>query len=293
MGQVGASRALEIAERSGIEAGVLREARAFLPEGERHLREILGALDEEIAAHEREIGRLRDKEKELDGARAQVRKARAALEDEKRRFLEGLPEHLEAWREAFLSDLKAEVNRQTVKRVAARALPKVAEKAASDLGLQKPAELPRPLPEPGDRVRMKVYGLEGDVVETDAGTGRLTVDCRGKTLVVGHGDVEILARSQKRELPRGGGVEGPGKDAAWEINLIGQTVAEAETALEPFMDRAALAGLGQVRIIHGIGTGRLRAAVRQWLKRCPHVAGWEEAPPSGGGAGATLVALKA
>jgi DNA mismatch repair protein MutS2 len=292
MGQVGASRALEIAERSGIEAGVLREARAFLPEGEKHLREILSALDEEIAAHEREILRLKEKEKELDGARAQVQKARASLENEKRRLLEGLPERLEAWREAFLTDLKAEVNRQTVKRVATKALPKLAERAASDLGLEKPEERPRAMPEPGDRVRMRVYGLEGDVVGTDAGTGRLTVDCRGKTLVVGHGDVEILARGQQRERPRGGGVEGPGKDAAWEINLIGQTVAEAEAALEPFMDRAALAGLGQVRIIHGIGTGRLRAAVRQWLKACPYAANWEEAPPSGGGAGATLVSLK-
>jgi len=43
-----------------------------------------------------------------------------------------------------------------------------------------------------------------------------------------------------------------------EINLIGLTVAEAEAELAPFLDRAALAGLPSVRVIHGIGTGRLR-----------------------------------
>jgi DNA mismatch repair protein MutS2 len=75
MGQVGASRALEIAERSGLPASILDEARALLPDGEKHLREVLKALEVEIAAHERESGRLKIKATELETARRELEAA--------------------------------------------------------------------------------------------------------------------------------------------------------------------------------------------------------------------------
>ena len=293
MGQVGASRALAIAARSGLPESLIASAREFLPEGEKHLREVLEALEDEISAHEAEVSRLKAREKELEGAKGKVEQARKALEAEKKRFLDKLPERLSEWQDLFLAELKADVNRQAVKRVAVKVAPKIVEKASQDLGIRASEAAPKLLPAVGDRVRLKVYGVEGHVAEVDAGSGRLTVSCSGKTLVAGLGDVERLPPLEGKARQRAGGVEGPESAASWEINLIGQTVAEAEALLEPFMDRAVFAGLGQVRIIHGIGTGRLRAAVRDWLKRCPAAASWEEAPPSGGGHGVTLVTLKA
>ncbi len=81
-------------------------------------------------------------------------------------------------------------------------------------------------------------------------------------------------------------------DMRMEINLIGRTVDEAREELEKYLDRAFLAGLTRVRVIHGHGAGILRRGVREFLKSHPHVAGIEEAPQNEGGQGATLVELR-
>ena len=81
-------------------------------------------------------------------------------------------------------------------------------------------------------------------------------------------------------------------DMRMEINLIGRTVDEATEELEKYLDRAFLAGLPRVRVIHGHGAGILRRGVREFLKSHPHVAAIEEAPQNEGGQGATLVELR-
>jgi DNA mismatch repair protein MutS2 len=77
-----------------------------------------------------------------------------------------------------------------------------------------------------------------------------------------------------------------------EINLSGRTVDEATEELEKYLDRAFMAGLPKVRVIHGHGAGILRRGVREFLKGHPHVATFEEAPQNEGGQGATLVELR-
>ena len=71
-------------------------------------------------------------------------------------------------------------------------------------------------------------------------------------------------------------------DMRSEINVIGQTVAEATGEVESFLDRAFLAGLPQVRIIHGTGMGVLRRALRAMLAGHPHVATVSGGHPGGG-----------
>jgi len=84
----------------------------------------------------------------------------------------------------------------------------------------------------------------------------------------------------------------PSDEMRMEINLIGRTVAEAEDELEKYLDRAFLAGLPRVRVIHGHGAGILRRGVREYLKRHPHVATFAEAQQAEGGQGATIVDLR-
>ncbi len=81
-------------------------------------------------------------------------------------------------------------------------------------------------------------------------------------------------------------------DLRMEINLIGRTVDEATEELEKYLDRAFLAGLPRVRVIHGHGAGILRRGVRDFLKSHPHVATIAEASQNEGGQGATLVELR-
>ena len=77
-----------------------------------------------------------------------------------------------------------------------------------------------------------------------------------------------------------------------ELNVIGQTTDEAVDAVDKFLDEASMAGLAQLRIIHGHGTGALRRAIADLLKDHPHVARFTAAPQDQGGSGATIVELK-
>jgi DNA mismatch repair protein MutS2 len=87
--------------------------------------------------------------------------------------------------------------------------------------------------------------------------------------------------------------EGPSWDVSYrEINVIGQTAEEAVSAVDKFLDSAALAGVDRVRIVHGHGMGVLKRAVAELLKGNPHVARFYAALPAEGGTGATVAELK-
>ena len=77
-----------------------------------------------------------------------------------------------------------------------------------------------------------------------------------------------------------------------ELNVIGQRAEEAVENVDRFLDSAALASVNRVRIIHGHGMGVLKRAVSDFLGSNPHVSRFYPAPPSEGGAGATIVELR-
>jgi DNA mismatch repair protein MutS2 len=82
------------------------------------------------------------------------------------------------------------------------------------------------------------------------------------------------------------------ENAEHELKLIGLRVDEALDLLEPFLNHAALSGLREIRIVHGIGTGKLRQAVRDHLARHPLVEGYRPGAPHEGRDGATVVTLR-
>jgi DNA mismatch repair protein MutS2 len=76
-----------------------------------------------------------------------------------------------------------------------------------------------------------------------------------------------------------------------ELDLRGQKAEDALSMLEDYLDRAFLAGLPFVRIIHGKGTGKLRQEVRAALKGHPHIKSFEEGEENEGGAGVTVAKI--
>ena len=94
--------------------------------------------------------------------------------------------------------------------------------------------------------------------------------------------------------PKAGGVRIPSVESPGiELDLRGQTTEEALHRLELYLDDAYMAGLPWVRIIHGKGTGALRAAVREELKRHPLVSSFESGQTGEGGGGVTVAKLVA
>jgi DNA mismatch repair protein MutS2 len=77
-----------------------------------------------------------------------------------------------------------------------------------------------------------------------------------------------------------------------ELNLIGHRVDEALEESDKFLDRALLEGKQAVRIIHGFGTGALRKALREYLRKHPAVKSWRPGNENEGGDGATVAVLE-
>jgi DNA mismatch repair protein MutS2 len=154
----------------------------------------------------------------------------------------------------------------------------------------------------GDRVKLRSFGsigivdsLKGDEAEIRVKSLHLREKLENLELV----ELAAPAKSRKEKFAGLGASRGTEvhlkagqQNGRSELNVIGQTTDEAVDAVDKFLDEASMAGLAQVRIIHGHGTGALRRAIADMLKDHPHVARFLAAPQDQGGSGATLVELK-
>jgi DNA mismatch repair protein MutS2 len=150
----------------------------------------------------------------------------------------------------------------------------------------------------GDTVKLKSVGRPG-VVTRRMDDNHFEVEIGAMKMKIARADIaEVIIRAGdspvKAARARGISVSLEQEDSsvASEINVIGRTVDEATTEVEKFVDRAFLAGLTRVRVVHGSGMGILRKALRQFLQKHPHVASVSEPPQNEGGGGATVVELR-
>jgi DNA mismatch repair protein MutS2 len=156
----------------------------------------------------------------------------------------------------------------------------------------------------GDTVKLKSLGRSG-TVKRRIDDNTFEVEVGIMKMKVARADVaEVLNRPEEddgdkpRVSPvqaaraRGISVSVDTDSSPSEINVIGENVDEATRLVERFVDRAFLAGLSRVRIVHGSGMGILRKALRDYLRTHPHVATVSEPQQNEGGAGATVVELR-
>lgn len=148
----------------------------------------------------------------------------------------------------------------------------------------------------GDLVHVHSLGAKGTVASLPDAKGRLTVQVGILRTEVQASDLELVPEDTtlvEGKKPRSGfSSYQKGLTVSTEINLIGMTVDDALQALDKYLDDAWLAHISRVRIIHGRGTGALRKAVSNLLRRNKHVAGFALAPFNEGGDGATVAELK-
>jgi DNA mismatch repair protein MutS2 len=157
----------------------------------------------------------------------------------------------------------------------------------------------------GDTVKLKSMGRAA-VVKKKIGDNHFDVEIGSMKMRIAREDIaEVLTNATKpggaptrRCRPRGLAASAchcktkQRLNMPSEINVIGRTVDEATSEVEKFVDRAFLAGMPRVRIVHGSGMGILRKALRQYLKKHPHVESVTEPPSNEGGGGATVVELR-
>ena len=321
IGLPGGSQAFAIAERLGLPAGIVEDARSRLTEAQRSFEATLAsikategetsdALDRARAAELRATDALRTAQEERRRARRERDEAIQGARAEADRVVEDL--------RAELAQTRRALERETVTAVSLDAAMGRAEAIAGRLPALEPAP-----PEPpgdtyewhvGDRARSRTGGWEGRIAAMERGGQRATLEAGGMRVALDVDDlVPALGQPAAVPLPwsssagdRPGGADGAppaagtnaaalrlsrARTVASSLDLRGARVEEALDALGRYLDDASLAGLGSVLIIHGLGTGALRDAVRSEAGGHPLVKSVRAGERGEGGDGATIVSL--
>ncbi|MBV8519671.1 MAG: endonuclease MutS2 [Acidobacteria bacterium] len=296
----GRSRAIEVAQMIGLPASIIASARERLGEryGETdHLLATLQKRMSEIVAQQDELARLR---RESEQSKRAMDEKAAQLEAERARLGTSYREELERLRDdvtrTLTNELKTlrEMDRAARSSVSAPEVLKTVTKSVDKAMEFIPAEQREV--HVGDRAEHRKFKVVGDVISVNDGKAVLLVS--GRKMTVDVRDL-ITKASAKPAQPQTKirAQKGSGSDVAVqvsaELNLIGQRVDDALDVSDRFLDRALLEGKQAVRIIHGFGTGTLRKAVREHLRKHPAVKSWRPGEDNEGGDGATIAVLDA
>jgi DNA mismatch repair protein MutS2 len=306
IGLPGRSNALAIAERLGMPGPIIEAARSEIDPTDVRAEDLLDEIHrqrdlarqarEKADAARREAESLRD---ELAERLDQIEDERFALMEETRQQAE---RDLERLREE-LEDLRRQLARARQPLEVVDEVEKAVETLEEEVSEpvvreepEKPVRKPQGPLRLGEKVHLRSLGQDGVVTamgedEIEVQVGRLRIRARHAD-VVRKGESETQAeeakvtkKSGKITLPYT--PDSPGV----ELDIRGQRVDEGLDAMDRYLERAYLAGLPFVRIIHGKGTGKLRQSVRQALGRNPHVKRFEGGGRKEGGEGVTVAHL--
>jgi DNA mismatch repair protein MutS2 len=321
LGVPGASAGIQTAERLGLNRAIVVAARERLGSQQVDIARFLDRMHSELAHLEEERKATRTEQYALNQERARLaREGDVELRNRTRELeskLASLMKDFEFQMRETVRAIEDRASQQKLSKEAERRILRlrrefqesfnqavVAHRTGADQGdANAEPHLLRHIAV-GDQVRIKSMNkiavvqreVEKDVFEVALGPIKMRVKrddlMEAKNSVEGAAKDNPLAAVRKQKGVHVSVISDSTDDMRMEINLIGRTVDEARDELEKYLDRAFLAGLPRVRIIHGHGAGILRRGVREFLKNHPHVAGIEEAPQHEGGQGATLVELR-
>jgi DNA mismatch repair protein MutS2 len=311
IGLPGGSQAFAIAERLGLPEAIVDDARSRLTEAQLSFEATLAS----IRATEGETSEALDRAR---SAEARAAESLRIAQEERRRARRERDEQVRAARaeaDRIVEDLRAELaatrrmlDRETVTAASVDAALARAEAVADRLPATEPAEIPSEPAERrdwkvGDRARSRTGGWEGRLAALEKGGRRATLEAGGMRVTVEVDDL-VPAIGAPTAVGASAGGSNPAaatnaaslrleraRSVASSLDLRGARVEEALEALDRYLDDAAVAGLGSVTIIHGLGTGALRDAVREAAAAHPLVRSARPGERGEGGDGATVVSL--
>jgi DNA mismatch repair protein MutS2 len=300
MGLPGRSNALAIARRLGLDEQIVERARAWLAPQDLQADRLLDEIQRQREAAEQARLAAQEARRQAEALRAELEARLGDIGEERRRILEAArqeaQERIEALEEE-LATLRRALKRAGQPLEALRPVEEgvkaLAREAARPSQPRQPEASPaRPL-RAGDRVWLEriaaggvISALEGQEAEVQVGRLRMRVRLE---------ELRPLEKGEEGpQAPRPRAAGPPAGVAAappLQLDLRGMRVDEALDALERRLDAAYLAGMPILRVVHGKGTGRLREAIRDFLRRSPYVESFETGHPAEGGTGVTVVHL--
>lgn len=289
---IGQSNAFEIAARYGLDESIIEQARQFKQSQQQPQDAVMERLQQQLEAVRRQQEQLSEELAQAETARDQLEQQRRKLQQneadilsEARRQARQIVRDTQQQSDEIIAELKQQKNYQ-VNQVAE------IRHRINELAPQEDAQPKEPAGQPlalGDTVRITLTNQIGEIIALDKKSA--TVLCGATQIKVSPANLVKTRRPAAKKQPAGSPVVSRGHFNV-ELNLIGMRVEEAMPLVDKFLDDAILAKAPYVRIIHGVGTGALRSAVWERLKKNPYVKKYELADPAQGGSGATIVTFR-
>jgi DNA mismatch repair protein MutS2 len=315
IGVPGASAGINIAQRLGLNPTIIQAARDRIGTQARDVGEFLDRLHAQLREAESERQKLKVREEELIKEKTQLategRKEQQAKVKEMEKKLDTLLRDFEYHAREAVSAVQDRVAAQKLSKDAERRIAKLRRDfsqqfdstiVAHTTGADK--DDPNAQPQivkhvsEGDIVKLKSVGkparvsrrLDDNHFEVEVGVMKMRIHREDIAEVLTRASDSPVKAARARGISIS--LQTENENVPSEINVIGRTVDEATQEVEKFVDRAFLAGLPRVRVVHGSGMGILRKALRQYLQKHPHVDSVAEPPQNEGGGGATVAELK-
>lgn len=309
IGIPGKSNAFAISQKLGLDASIIENAKDQLDENVQDFEELLAELEKtklEIEEEKAKIEAMKQEARELADSLKQkkedikekreemLRKAREeahdivsnakTLADESIRKFHGWEKQTGVHTNKKMEETRSKLGKEMrglEAKLAYRGSGKKGSHVRSDFHV-------------GDLVFVHTFSLEGTVKTLPNAKGDLTVQMGLLQSQVNIKDLEIMKKPKpapEKVVHSAGGGKGINKAAhiSPDINLLGMTVDEATAVLDKYLDDAYLAGLNQVTVVHGKGTGALRKGIHTYLKRQKHVKSYRLGTFGEGEAGVTIV----
>lgn len=280
-GTIGRSYAFETALRYKIPAGVVKRAKEVYGDDKDRLNELIERssaleleykqkitkLNDEIANYERLNKNLKDQKEELD---THINKEKSKLHKE---YKDARDEAKKAIKTKLISDSHRHLNRS--------------HKLVKQIEVEKVEDLSQEL-EVGNRV--KYNNTKGEIISIKGKKAFIQTDL-GMKMQVNLRDLRRSGNPPPRPKPKASvKIEKP-KSGSIKLDLHGQRADEAIENLDKFISDALVSGFEELLVYHGIGTGKLAFAVKEFLLKHPKVISFEDAHPSSGGFGAKVIKL--
>jgi DNA mismatch repair protein MutS2 len=297
-GSSGLSNAFLIAEKLGISKKVLEAARVHQDgSGEEIVRalEALERMRRETEREKQQVSKIKE-EAELEGRKlkkilATIKEKRleiyARAEEKVRRAVQKVEEELKEW-------VRSRKEEKSHLRLHSRELQEIREKSFPSAKRKGGSAAPGGL-KVGERVRIESLRSDGILMSLVKPLNRaevLTEKARVKAPLSEIAQAEDGGEKEETRVLNRPFFKGATEEPSSELNVIGLTVEDALPKVDKFIDQALLHGLEKVRIIHGVGSGRLRDAIGQYLGGHGAVKSFSSGETLKGGRGITIVELR-
>ena len=304
MGVTGASNAFYISKKLGLRGDVIERAKGFMDEERLTYNEMLKAAEQTARSAERELLRAKEAEQTAREAKKRAEERERKAEEQRQKLLQKAKDEARMIVKEAREETEALI--KEARKLPGKSKPDQTRAAAEIRGkIEKrkkkldPVKKARPKKQvtaaelaAGDDVYICSMGVEATVLEkpdtkgnayVQAGIMKLYVNVNDLEKRGGAGGAQMVDTSRVRLAPR---------SVPLSIDIHGYTVDEAVLDVDKYLDDAAIAGLHEVMIVHGKGTGALRSGVQRFLRHNPHVESFRLGKYGEGEEGVTVVTLK-